>query len=69
MPDPISSSQNPMIDPKKLHRAIVDSFDMNGLRELCFKADYDFDNLREGGKNDKALHLVQILRTKNPVAP
>ncbi|MEM7336240.1 MAG: hypothetical protein AAF490_29435 [Chloroflexota bacterium] len=64
MPDPISSSQNPMIDPKKLHRAIVDSFDMNGLRELCFKADFDFDNLREGGKSDKVLHLVQIFEDR-----
>ena len=65
MPDLVSSSQNPLIDPKKLHRAIVDSFDMNGVRELCFKADFDFDNLREGGKSDKALHLVQIFEDTN----
>ena len=66
MPDPVESSlDNPSIDPRKLRRAIVDHFDMNGLRDLCFQCNFDFDNLREGGKDDKALHLVMAFVDRN----
>ena len=53
------------IDPRKLRRAISDHFDLNGFRELCFEIQFDFDNLNEGGKDTKVLHLVQIYEDMN----
>lgn len=68
MPDPSNPVlQNKPIDPRRLFRAIVDHFDMNGLRELCFECQTDFDNLREGGKKDKALHLVELFIQTNKI--
>lgn len=66
MPNPESSfSESPEIDPRKLRRAIIDHFDMDGLREICFQCRFDFDNLREGGKDVKVLHLVEIFVDRN----
>lgn len=68
MPDPSeTASNNPSIDPRKLRRAILDHFDINGLRELCFQVNFDFDNLREGGKDVKTLHLVQTFVERNKI--
>lgn len=68
MPDLENGSSQQQIDPRKLYRAIVNYFDLNGLRELCLEVRIDFDNLREGGKDAKSLDLVQQFLQMNRLA-
>jgi hypothetical protein len=46
------------VDPRQLWRALIEHFDENELRDLCFELSIDYENLPPGGKKDKARELI-----------
>ncbi|MAT95994.1 MAG: hypothetical protein CL608_02405 [Anaerolineaceae bacterium] len=58
MTDSAESSQEKPVDPRKLLRAIDESFNMEDLRDLCFNVQVDFDNLEGAVKKHKIRELI-----------
>ncbi|MCP5098828.1 MAG: hypothetical protein GY943_25030 [Chloroflexi bacterium] len=46
------------VDPRKLLRALIELFNENELRDLCFELSLDYENLPPGGKKDKAREMI-----------
>ncbi len=49
------------VDPIALHQTLVEHFDLEELRTLCFHLHVDYDNLRGEGKAAKARELVSFM--------
>ena len=67
----MSNSQLNNLSPdlSRLHRLLVDTFDLEELRTLCFNLSVRFDDLRGEGISAKARELLlQLERTKRPEA-
>jgi HEAT repeat protein/energy-coupling factor transporter ATP-binding protein EcfA2 len=52
----------------KLHRLLVDHFDLDELRTLCFDLKVDFDILRGEEKSAKARELITVMLHQNRLA-
>jgi HEAT repeat protein/energy-coupling factor transporter ATP-binding protein EcfA2 len=52
----------------KLHRLLVDHFDLDELRTLCFDLKVDFDTLRGDEKSAKARELITVMLHQNRLA-
>lgn len=53
-----SSTRDKPVDPRKLLKALVELFNENELRDLCFDLAVDYENLPPGGKKDKVRELI-----------
>ncbi|MEJ2749953.1 MAG: hypothetical protein P8183_18895, partial [Anaerolineae bacterium] len=58
-----------IIDPTALRRALVNYFDLEELRTLCFDLGVDFDELEGSGKGAKARELVVYWQHQGDLAP
>ncbi len=52
----------------KLHRLLVDHFDLDELRTLCFHLSVDFDTLCGEEKSAKARELITVMLRENRLA-
>jgi hypothetical protein len=62
MTDPTDASLLPEgkeVDPKKLLPILIDHFNVEELRTLCFNLDIDYEDLPPGGKSAKARALIE----------
>ena len=57
-PESAENSFDKPVDPRKLLRAIMEAFNENELRDLCFELSLDFENLPGPAKKDKARELI-----------
>ena len=57
------------IDPVTLRRALVNYFDLEELRTLCFDLGVDFDDLKGNGKGAKARELVAFWQHQGDLTP
>ena len=55
------------VEPRKLLKALIELFNENELRDLCFDLGLDYENLPPGGKKDKARELVTYFIRRNRV--
>ena len=60
MPSKEGYEVHTMRDLTRLRRAIINQFNENELRTLCFDLGIDYENLNPGGKADKARELVAL---------
>ncbi len=58
-------TESASVDPRKLLRVLIDQFNENELRDLCFDLSVDYENLPPGGKKDKARELVLYFKRRN----
>ncbi len=63
-----SPSEEKPVEPRKLLKALIELFNENELRDLCFDLGLDYENLPPGGKKDKARELVTYFIRRNRVA-
>jgi hypothetical protein len=61
-------TEAPKMDPAALRQALVDHFNLEELRTLCFDLDVDFDRLPGQGKDAKARDLVIYWQNRNGLA-
>lgn len=61
--------QQVTIDPAELRQALVNYFDLEELRTLCFDLGVDFDELKGSGKGAKARELVQYWQHQGDLTP
>lgn len=61
--------QEDIVDPVALRRALVNYFDMEELRTLCFDLGVDFDELKGSGKGAKARELVAFWQHQGDLTP
>lgn len=54
-----------MINPKQLTVAIARHFNLDELRALCFELHFDYEELGDGGKTPKIIHLIQSFERQN----
>jgi tetratricopeptide (TPR) repeat protein len=52
----------------KLHRLLVDHFDLDELRTLCFDLNVDYDTLRGEEKSGRSRELITIMLRQNRLA-
>jgi hypothetical protein len=57
------------IEPAAVRQALVNYFDMEELRTLCFDLGVDFDELKGNGKGAKARELVQHWQRQGDLTP
>jgi hypothetical protein len=57
------------IDQADLRQALVNYFDLEELRTLCFDLNVDFDELKGSGKGAKARELVQYWQRQGDLTP
>lgn len=57
------------VDQAALRQALVNYFDMEELRTLCFDLNVDFDELKGSGKGAKARELVQYWQRQGDLTP
>ncbi len=62
-----SPSEEKPVEPRKLLKALIELFNENELRDLCFDLGLDYENLPPGGKKDKARELVTYFIRRNRV--
>lgn len=63
----MSEDKTPALDWAQLRQLLVESFDDNELRDLCFDLRIDYESLPGEGKSAKARELVQYCdRHKRP---
>ncbi|KAA3665034.1 MAG: hypothetical protein DWQ04_02625, partial [Chloroflexi bacterium] len=55
------------VEPRKLLKALIELFNENDLRDLCFDLGLDYENLPPGGKKDKARELISYFIRRNRV--
>ena len=55
------------VEPRKLLKALIELFNENELRDLCFDLGLDYENLPPGGKKDKARELVSYFIRRNRI--
>lgn len=67
MADPSTSTvEDKPVDPRKLFRAIIDSFNEDELKEFCFFLRLDYENLpSNAGKSGKARELILYFHRRN----
>ncbi len=58
-----------IISPTELRQALVNYFDLEELRTLCFDLGVDFDELKGSGKGAKARELVQYWQHQGNLTP
>ncbi|MCA9977712.1 MAG: hypothetical protein KC413_18260, partial [Anaerolineales bacterium] len=61
--------QQEIIAPAELRQALVNYFDLEELRTLCFDLGVDFDELKGSGKGAKARELVQYWQHQGDLTP
>lgn len=64
-----NTSRQDIIDPVALRQALVNYFDLEELRTLCFDLGVDFDDLKGSGKGAKARELVQYWQHQGNLLP
>jgi hypothetical protein len=63
--DPKTADSAPNYDPTNLRRVLVQYFDLEELRTLCFDLQIDFDLLPGSGKGEKTRELVIYWQKRN----
>ncbi|MCP4415495.1 MAG: hypothetical protein GY805_02665 [Chloroflexi bacterium] len=68
MTESANGNEEKPVDLRKLLRAIIDAFNENDLRDLCFELRLDYENLPGRAKKDKARELVIHFDRRNRIA-